>query len=162
VALNKKFLSTYLNDHLAGSTLGSELAKRALGSNRDNEFGSFLEWLHEEIEEDRETLRDLMRRLEIGEDQIKRIVAFLGEKAGRLKLNGSLLGYSPVSRLVELEGLSLGVEGKLALWRNLGELPQEGGLEGFDFEHLADRAREQREALEEYRLKASRIAFAEE
>ncbi len=162
MAVNKKFLSTYLNDHLAGSTLGSELAKRALGSNRDNEFGSFLEWLHGEIEDDRQTLRDVMRRLDVGEDPIKRIVAFVTERAGRFKLNGALFGYSPVSRLVELEGLSLGVEGKLALWRNLGELPQEEGLEEFDFEHLADRAREQLEALEEYRLKASHIALAEE
>jgi hypothetical protein len=161
MSLNRKFLSIYLNDHLAGSTVGCDLARRALGSNRDNEFGTFLEWLREEIEEDRQTLRDLMRRLDVGEDRVKRVVAFVTERAGRLKLNGALFGYSPLSRLVELEGLSLGVEGKLAMWTNLGELPQEEGLEEFDFEHLADRAREQRQGLEEHRLKASRIAFVE-
>ena len=39
------------------------------------------------------------------------VAGWVAEKAGRLKLNGSLLTYSPLSRLVELEGLSLGVEG---------------------------------------------------
>jgi hypothetical protein len=88
-------------------------------------------------------------------------VPFFAERAGRLKLNGSLFKYSPLSRLVELEALSLGVEGKLCLWVNLAELPQEGGLEDFDLRALADRARDQRKRLEEQRIEAARIAFAE-
>ena len=43
-------------------------------------------------------------------------MGWTGEKLGRLKLNGQLLGYSPLSRLIELEGLMLGIAGKLAMW----------------------------------------------
>jgi hypothetical protein len=32
--LDEKFLSIYLNDHLAGSVTGIELARRTLSSNR--------------------------------------------------------------------------------------------------------------------------------
>jgi hypothetical protein len=159
MALDKKLLGIYLNDHLAGATAGRELCKRSLSSNRGTEFGGFLERLLGEVVEDRETLLELMRSVGAGVDRVKPLAAMLGERAGRLKLNGSLRGYSPLSRLVEFEGLTLGVEGKLAMWVNLGELPPAGGLEGFDFDALAERARAQRSGLEEQRVKAARIAF---
>jgi hypothetical protein len=40
--LDEKFLSIYLNDHLAGSAAGVELARRALSNNRGTPFGGFL------------------------------------------------------------------------------------------------------------------------
>jgi hypothetical protein len=116
--------------------------------------------LASEIESDRETLKGLMRHLEIGEDQVKKVVGWAGEKLGRLKLNGQLLGYSPLSRLLELEGLCLGVEGKLELWRSLKLIVSEDArLTGFDFDNLIDRAERQREVLERNRLRASEEAL---
>ena len=41
-------LATSLNDHLAGSTTGRELAKRALSNNRGTQFETTLEWLVEQ------------------------------------------------------------------------------------------------------------------
>ena len=59
-----------------------------------------------------------MDDLEIRTDPVKDAGGWLLEKAGRLKLNGQLKGYSPLPRLVELEGLALGVTAKLASgWR---------------------------------------------
>lgn len=46
-------------------------------------------------------------------------LGWLGEKAGRLKPNGRLVSRSPLSDLVELEAMRLGVEGKLCAWRSL-------------------------------------------
>jgi hypothetical protein len=155
---NHKHLSIYLNDHLAGATVGLELAKRALGSNRGTPFEPFLERLAEEIDEDRATLREIMRALDVGEDTLKRIGGFLAERIGRLKLNGSLFSYSPQSRLVEFEGLTLGVTGKLGLWRAL-QLVDDERLARFDLPALAARAEAQQEGLEERRLEAARIAF---
>lgn len=43
--LDAKYTPIYLNDHLAGSTVGVALAKRTLGSNRDTQFEPFLERL---------------------------------------------------------------------------------------------------------------------
>jgi hypothetical protein len=37
-----KLLGIYLNDHLAGSNVGLELARRALRENRDNAVGRYL------------------------------------------------------------------------------------------------------------------------
>ncbi|MBW3665741.1 MAG: GDP-mannose 4,6-dehydratase, partial [Actinobacteria bacterium] len=81
--------------------------------NRGTELQPVLERLVEEIGEDRVTLQQLMRHLGVDGSQIKNTVAVTAERLGRLKLNGQLIGYSPLSRLVELEGLAAGVETKL-------------------------------------------------
>jgi len=56
-----KLLAIYLNDHLAGATLGVELARRLRASNGDDpQFGEPLAQLCAEIEEDRSTLEAVM------------------------------------------------------------------------------------------------------
>jgi hypothetical protein len=42
-------LAIYLNDHLAGSTVARELARRAAASNRGSTYGPFLEALVPEL-----------------------------------------------------------------------------------------------------------------
>jgi hypothetical protein len=154
-----KLLSTYLNDHLTGATFGVELSRRARGQNEGTPLGRFLAHLTEEIEEDRETLKRIMAAVDAGEDRIKSKVAWLAEKGGRLKPNNRLFGYSPLSRVIELEGLSLGVEGKRCLWEALREVA-DPRLATFDFDGLIDRAARQRAGLEEHRLAAASTAFS--
>ena len=158
MALDGKLLDSYLNDHWAGSTAGLELAKRAAGQNRGNEFGSFLDELVREIDEDRATLREVMTAVGVGEDRVKSTAARVAERLGRLKLNGSILSYSPLSRLVELEGLSLGLEGKRLLWKSLAER-RDPALEQFDFPGLIARAESQRDRVEPMRLEAAHLAL---
>jgi hypothetical protein len=82
------------------------------------------------------------------------------EKIGRLKLNGQLRGYSPLSRLLELEGLALGIEGKLALWRSLRQVAgEEPRLAPVDFDGLVQRAKAQLDELEAQRLRAAATAL---
>src|SRR4051812_27793455 len=124
-----RLLAIYLNDHLAGATAGVELARRVRASNReDDEFGAPLDRLCTEVEADRETLAGLMDQLEIKRDPLKPGVAWAVEKLGRLKLNGQLTGYSPLSRQVELEGLLIGIAGKEQMWKALAQtLGQKSG-----------------------------------
>lgn len=153
-------LGIYLNDHLAGATIGRELARRSEQSNRGSSFGPFLAELAREIDEDRRTLLGIMAALDVGVDSLKVGAAWLGEKAGRLKLNGRLRGYSPMSRVVELEGLALGVAGKRAGWRTLKLLaPQLPALAPFDLDELERRADGQLERLEMRRREAVAAAF---
>lgn len=145
-------LATYMNDHLAGATAGRELARRAAANNRGSELGRFLEDLAQQIDEDRDSLIELMRASGVGIDRVKVLGGWTAEKLGRLKLNGKLLGYSPLSRLLELEGLLLGVRGKLALWQALAEIELDGraGADA-DMVDLIERAERQHEELERHR-----------
>ncbi|MBA2522145.1 MAG: hypothetical protein H0V25_02325 [Solirubrobacterales bacterium] len=72
-----------------------------------------------------------------------------------------MTGYSPLSRMVELEGLVAGVTGKRAMWRALQQLGGEDSpLGDFDLAGLEGRAEAQLVGLEEHRLEAARLAFA--
>jgi hypothetical protein len=154
-------LAIYLNDHLAGATVGRDLSRRAAASNRDTSYGPFLDDLAREVQEDRESLLAIMRALGIRVDRLKVAGGWGAEKLGRLKLNGRLRGYSPLSRIVELEALTLGVRGKLALWRTLQTLePAPAPLASVDLAELAARAEGQLTGLEEQRLRAVTEAFA--
>jgi hypothetical protein len=154
-------LATYLQDHHAGATAGLELARRTAGANEENSYGPELAAIAAEIAEDRVELERVMEDLGVNPHFLKDRGAWLVEKAGRLKPNGHWLSYSPLSRLLELEGLVIGVTGKLALWESLRTTLGES-IEGTDFELLAERARDQRDRLEALRLRAASEALAED
>ena len=71
-----------------------------------------------------------------------------------------MFAHSPLSRVVELETLALGILGKPALWDGLTDVPSRAGVAGLDFASLAERARSQHAAVEGCRLQAVELAFA--
>ena len=154
-----KYLATYLNDHLAGATFGVELVRRAAGENKGSELGTFLSQLAREIEADRETLKTIMAELGVRTDRAKVAIGWAAEKMGRLKPNAQLRGYSPLSPLVELEGLLIGIQGKLAMWIVLGDVAQELGLDRARLDALAARAERQQADVERHRREVGRRAL---
>lgn len=155
-----KRLRIYLNDHSAGALTGIEVAKRCLKNNEGTELGDYLRTFIAEIEEDRSELHQVMDACGFTHDKVKSGLGWVAEKAGRLKLNGQLTGYSPLSRLWELEGLVLGVTGKRSLWRSLTQLAKtDPRIAVVDLDRLEKRAQAQLEELERHRVEAARLAF---
>jgi hypothetical protein len=150
-----ELLGIYLNDHLAGSTGGVETVRRTRGSNQGTEFGEPLARLCEEFEADRDALQGVMKELGVGRSRLKPAIGWVGEKLGRLKLNGQLRGYSPLSRIIELELLLLGITGKSRLWTLLDDLV--GDRSDADFPALIAIAKDQRERVEEMQMRAARL-----
>jgi hypothetical protein len=158
---NSKLLKIYLNDHLATLTAGIELTKRSGSSNRGTSLGVFLNELQAELETDRETLLEVLDRLGLPSDPLKRTAGWLAEKAGRLKLNGRLVGYSDLSRLIELEGLAAITTGNGALWHSLAQIAEgRPSLARFDFEEMARRSQRQKTRIDGFRSEAADIALA--
>jgi hypothetical protein len=158
----EKQLRIYLNDHSAGSLAGLELAKRCFANNEGTDLGRYLGELIEEIGEDRADLLRLMDALGMPRDRLKEGGAWFAEKAGRLKLNGQVRGYSDLSRVIELEGLLLGVTGKQALWRSLiRAADSDPRLKVVDLEGLLERAERQADELERFRRAAAEKAFGD-
>lgn len=154
-------LGIYLNDHLAGATGGLELARRTARATRGSRVGSTLDRIVTEVEEDRESLLAAMRALGVPVRQYKVYAGWLGERLGRLKLNGHLLDRSPLSTLVELEALRLGVEGKAAGWRTLRTVAErDQRLDVGTFDRLIGRAREHADTLEELRVQTAAEIFS--
>lgn len=155
-------LAVYLNDHLAGSAAGLRLARRCLERERGTKLGRRLEALVGEIEEDRAVLERVMARVGATPNPLKQAAAsgvvLLSILKNRVPVLGS--GSGDVSRLEEVELLSLGIEGKRLLWRALGALAKtDRRLKEFEFATLEGRAQAQRDLLERFRLELASTAL---
>ncbi|MEV6580958.1 hypothetical protein AB0M92_22630 [Streptomyces sp. NPDC051582] len=154
-ATRQRLLTVYLNDHLAGAGSGVSLIRRMARTQRDTPAGPLLAELAEEITEDRESLRETMTALDVPARWPRVALGRLAEKAARLKLNGRLVSRSPLSDVLELEAMRLGVEGKASLWRSLGTLAETAGpLDPAAVGRLLDRAERQAAVLERLRVNA--------
>ena len=159
--MDEKLLRIYLNDELFLGTAGRELARRSQRANAGTELGSFLDRLVGEITEDVATLERIMERLGVPRSGVKRTLAVVGERVGRLKLNGRLREYSPLSRLWELETLALGLDGKRLLWQNLRDATETPArAPEVDLGELIERAERQRAEIEPFRADAAQKAFS--
>lgn len=151
-----RFLGLYLNDHLAGATAGTELAKRLAGEAKGQVGGQALADLAVEVGADRDALLEVMATLDVPVRRYKEVLGWVGEKVARLKLNGRVLTPSPLSRVIGLEGMLLGIEGKAALWRTLrARAAGDSRLTVGRFDILIGRAREQAELVENLRARAA-------
>lgn len=155
-----RFLRIYMNDQLALGIGWRELARRAQSQNEGTALGDALARVATGIAEDVETFEGIMDRLGLDRDRVKPMLATVGERIGRLKLNGQWRGYSPLSRFAELDVLAMGIEGKKILWANLRDFAGlRVRLADVDFDGLIERAGRQRAELEPFRALAGREAF---
>lgn len=147
-------LTIYIHDHLAGARFAISLLADLAEQNLDGELAQFASTLRSEIEEDKSALEGVLTRLESPPSIIKEASAWLSQKVGRIKFQ---LNSEPFSIFEALELLSVGILGKLALWNALKRLPVEhAAIQGFDLQHVADRARRQHAEVE-----CRRISYAE-
>jgi hypothetical protein len=155
-------LAIYLNDHLAGATGALELAKRATAAATPENRPVF-ERLTAETEDDRRALLAIMATLDIPVRHYKILAAWIGEKAGRAKLNGHLVKRAPLSSLEETELLALTVHAKTSCWKALRELAEHDPR--LDIHHLDDlihRAGRQADQLEGLRATVARAVLLDE
>ena len=153
-------LGIYLNDHLAGATTGTERARHLATACRGSQVGAAMDPIATEIAEDRRTLVDLMRRLDVPVRRYKVYAGRIAERAGRLKSNGRVVRRSPLSTQLELELLCAGVEGKACAWRTLRQLAEhDERLDRRRLDNLLERAQGQLHTLEELRGRKARETF---
>ncbi|MGQ0842122.1 hypothetical protein [Actinokineospora sp.] len=157
-----RLLGIYLNDHLGGAVAGGELANRIARAHRRTPAGADLARIAVEIEQDRRELVGFMSALEVPVRRYKGVLAWVGEKAARLKPNRYLLRRSPLSSVLELETMRLGVEGKAAGWRTLRRIAEaHPALDTRRLDTLIDRARTQIDTLESLRMAAAEQTFTD-
>lgn len=156
-------LEIYLNDHLAGATAAIQLIERMQSDHADHaddQLAKQLAQLHNEIEDDRDTLRSIVDSVEARHHRIKHAAAAVLEQLGQLKLSRAATGSVELTRLLELETLYLGVHGKRALWRALRAVAvRQPTLSTYDFDDLIDRANRQLEVLDGLRIEAATAAL---
>ncbi len=145
-------LDTYLNDHIAGATAGTNLAKMASEEHQTDEHGPFFSEIYSEIKADYETLQALATALGVDQSASKAALAEVGSKLMGPKFTSG--DDDELNAFITLETLSIGVEGKVCMWKALktveADYPE---FEQFDIDDLLARAQSQREKLETQRQK---------
>ncbi|MYX33417.1 MULTISPECIES: hypothetical protein [unclassified Streptomyces] len=152
--MSHEALEIYMNDHLAGSTTGQLISRHLAEHHRSSPHAGELRRLADEIEEDRQSLLDLMAELDVPARRHKVYAGWLAEKARLLKLNGRVTRRSGLSTVIELEALRLGIEGKSLLWQSLLTLTPKMELDEDRLRALLDRAQEQIDTVETVRRDA--------
>ena len=158
--LELEALGAYLNDHRAGATAAVHLLERLAESDSDHVDRAHLDRLREDVAADLAVLEDVMERLDIPRDTLREAGGWMSEKLGRLRLSPVVTGSEPLSHLLEIETIKLGVHGKKSLWRALHHVAGEDSrMADLDFEALAQRAEAQIEDLESTRRDLALAAF---
>jgi hypothetical protein len=153
-------LHVYLNDHRSGAMMGVALARKLRSRFDGTERGPFFAQLAADVQADVDTLDTIMASLEVSPNVLKHASGWIGEKFSRVKLNPWFNGSPRLTVMLEIEVLSLGVEGKLGLWRSLQAIaPTTPGLKEPLLDRLVARAEEQRDGLERERLIESKAVL---
>lgn len=153
----EEYLRIYLQDHRSAADGGLRLARRCRDSNGDSELG-FLDSLVDEVNQDAATLDDIMKRFGVRRNPIKHALVVISERVASLKPNGQFRGYSPLSRVIELEGLISGVHAKQRLWNGLDAAGH--GVAPGVLDEMVERANRQLHSLEAFHRTAAAEAFS--
>jgi hypothetical protein len=153
-------LATYLNDHLAGSVVALEMLEHLETVHSGDSLSSFFRDLRADVASDREELERLMKQLNIDQSRTRKASAWLTEKLTELKLRFDDPKSGALLLLESLEALSLGIEGKRSLWITLASISEtRPSLRIADYHHLQQRAQEQRDRVEDLRIKTALTAL---
>ena len=161
--MNDRRLRIYLDDHLALMVAEVELIGRCWWNNRGTPLGEFLQKIENEVKAEKSIVNDVIHRMggkRTMDGRLKQSAAWFAEKLGRFKLNDSLLTYSDLSRLIELETLAAAAQERIALWDNLESVAgNDARLEGITFSFFRDQSRQHLDELNTRRRFAAAGAF---
>lgn len=153
-------LHQYINHHLAGSSTALDMLSHLADATAETADREFYHGLHAEIQKDQALLKDLLHRMEGQEKKSAEVAGSLVEKVSRVKFTEARLQEESLELLEALEILVLGITGKKLLWSVLAVISTETKLwQDIDFVALEERADQQRQQVENQRLKIGRKIF---
>jgi hypothetical protein len=154
-------LTTYLNDHLAGSVAALELLDHIVRLQQGTASESVLLAVRRQVKEDQQVLQGLLEEVGGKESRVRQAAAWLAEKLGQAKLRLDDAGTGDLRILEALETLALGIQGKYALWRALSAASARAPrLRNLDFATLEKRALDQFQQIDSLRLQAAPAALS--
>jgi hypothetical protein len=155
--MTNRSLTTYLNDHLAGSVVALELLEHLIAHSQGLNQEPLIH-LRSEIEQDQKVLQTLLHDLGGKESPLRKAAGWVTEKLGRAKLKLDDSGEGDFRDFEAFEAVALGIQGKLSLWRALAAVGIPAST-SIDLEKLQARATDQFNEVERLRLLAAARAL---
>jgi hypothetical protein len=158
----QKLLDIYLNDHYLAANSGVALADRIAKALKTTIFGDEVAQIAQEIRADLGSLVTIMKQLGVQPQRWRAPVGIAVERIARLKLNGHHVTRSPLSTVLELEGLVAGVEAKRCGWQTIRQIIESDGQTSREnLGALVDGSLKQTETLHLVRAWAVEQAFVD-
>lgn len=157
--MDRYLFGLYLVEHLTAATAGLERLERMTRAYRDTPFHAELAEVTEQLRGERELYRDLVDRLAVPRRRYRQVAAWAVEKAGRLKLNGRVVGQSPMTMVFEAELMRSAVLAKIGGWQTLREHADDVGLDPALLDELITQAHQQIDTLGRFHAYARERAF---
>jgi hypothetical protein len=152
-------LAIYLHDHLTGSHFAIKLLNSLHEQYKDEDLGRFAMALSAEVKRDQDTLQQIIDHVGRAHFDLTEAVGWAAEKVSHFKLRRDDPGGG-LGTFEALEALSLGIRGKLALWRALPLIRDvDQRVPAEDFGRLAVRADGQFANVEAQRLQLIHSTF---
>jgi hypothetical protein len=114
--LNRRYLRIFLTERLLLMHAGHALTVRMRRTAGDDALRDVIDAATTGFARGQAELASFLRQLGVGQPRARLWLVDLGERAGRLKLNGRVSGRSPLSDLQELDALSLLAQSALSAW----------------------------------------------
>lgn len=152
----------YLSDHLTGATAGMERIIRMEGDFIDTPVYKQISTVADSIRRERALLQQIIHDLGLKQKPYRQALAWVGERAGRVKLNKRVLTRSPMTLVLEAELMRSAVMGKLGVWQTLRDNAEDLGLDSDLFAGLVDDVEKQVSLLDEVHAYARKTAFRED
>ncbi|MFN8122962.1 MAG: hypothetical protein U0237_11095 [Thermoleophilia bacterium] len=102
---DRAHLRIYLSERIALMHAAMRLARRMRGAPGEPGMGPLRDEALDALADDAATLTSFLRQVGAMPPRLRIAGAVVGERLGRLKLNGRLTGRSPLSGLQELDGM---------------------------------------------------------
>lgn len=159
--MSNDHIATYLNDHLAGSVAAIEILESLESAHDGTPDEHFYTDIRDNVEQDQQELEAIMERLGVTVSRTRKAGGWLASKLTEFKLSIDDPAGGALRVLEALEVLTVGIEGKRALWRALAASQEHfPELDAVDFDRLVERAEEQAGRVEHARLLAAMQVFA--
>ncbi|MDP9115125.1 MAG: hypothetical protein M3O20_15765 [Acidobacteriota bacterium] len=144
-------LATYLHDHLAGASFAVELLKKLATEFPGTSSGETTRELLEDIQADRKTLEQLIAKVGKANTDVYDVLGWITERVSRIKLKHD--DPTGIGTFESFETISLGIQGKRALWEALQVLQStDARVAGIDYPKLLARAEQQFQTANQHRL----------
>ena len=156
---DRELIELYLSDHLTGATAGLERIERMEEAFADTPVFRQISEVADKIRRERALLVQIIDDLGLKRKPYRQALAWLGEHAGRVKLNNRIISRSPMTLVLEAELMRSAVMGKLGGWQALHDNAETMGLDPTIFATLQEEAWQQIATLDEVHEYARRRAF---
>jgi len=152
-------IKTYLHDHLAGSNFAIHMLESVHEQHKDESLGTFILALTAEIKQDQAVLQEIIDEVGTPVLDVAGVAGWVAEKVSQFKLNRTTHG--DLGTFEALETLTLGIKGKVALWKTLTAVSEfDPRVPKRNYLDLIERAEDQFRRAETRRLALAVSAFS--